>query len=143
MLGFVIAVANQLSGINAIIFYARQLFEQVADSKTALEYTFYLGLLQVAVTFLSGFLLNRYGRRTLMLLGSSIVVFSLLSAFLCESLLPDSHSLVSALIFLHLVGFSLSLGPVSMVYVAEIMENISLVVVVVWVLTITVSLVSR
>ena len=57
---------------------------------TALEYTFYLGLLQVVVTFLSGFLINSYGRRTLMLLGECIVVFSLIAAFLCESLLPGS-----------------------------------------------------
>jgi len=69
MLAFVIAIANQLSGINAIIFYAKQLFEQVSDSKTALKYTYYLGVLQVVVTFFSGFLINNYGRRTLMLFG--------------------------------------------------------------------------
>jgi hypothetical protein len=36
MLGFVLAIANQLSGINAIIYYAKQLFERVSDEKTAL-----------------------------------------------------------------------------------------------------------
>lgn len=36
MLGFVFAIANQLSGINAIIYYAKQLFERVSDEKTAL-----------------------------------------------------------------------------------------------------------
>jgi hypothetical protein len=69
MLGFVLAIANQLSGINAIIYYAKQLFERVSDEKTALEYTFNLGLMQVIVTFFSGFMINNYGRRTLMLLG--------------------------------------------------------------------------
>jgi hypothetical protein len=43
------------------------------------------------------------------------------------------------LIFLHIVGFSISLGPVSFIYAAEIMENLSFLIVVNWLLTILVS----
>ena len=70
-ISIVLAFANQLSGINAILFYAKQVFEQISngDKIVAQQYTLYLGLLQVVVTFISGFLINRFGRRTLMLVG--------------------------------------------------------------------------
>jgi hypothetical protein len=35
-------------------------------------------------------------------------------------------------VFIHIIGFSISLGPVSMIYVAEIMEDISIVVKIIW-----------
>lgn len=46
-----------------------------------MRYTFYLGILQVVVTFFGGFLIDRFGRRTLMLVGESIIVASLLCGF--------------------------------------------------------------
>lgn len=79
-------MANQLSGINAILFYARQVFEHITNHNALLskQYTLYLGLLQVVVTFASGFLINRFGRRTLMLLGETMVVSSLLIGFMAD-----------------------------------------------------------
>lgn len=67
----VLAVANQLSGINVILFYAKQIFEHITNNNKmmALRYILYLGLLQVLVTFISGFMINRFGRRTIMILG--------------------------------------------------------------------------
>lgn len=85
LMGLVLALANQLSGINAIIYYAKQIFEHIVSPEQALVNTYYLGLLQMVVTLISGFMINNYGRRTLMLLGSSIIVFSLLMAFMFDS----------------------------------------------------------
>lgn len=78
-----------------------------------------------------------------MLFGSSIVVGSLLLAYVFDSLIWHSEKAVIALIFLHIIGFSLSLGPVTFIYAAELMENISFVLIVNWVLTILVSLLSE
>lgn len=69
MMAVVLACANQLSGINAIIYYAKQIFEHIVTPEQALENTYYLGVLQTVVTFASGFMINNYGRRTLMLFG--------------------------------------------------------------------------
>jgi len=75
----VLAIANQFSGVNAIIFYAKQVFEMIThnNKETANWCAFGLGMLQVVVTFISGFLINKYGRRTLMLFGEFFVVGSL------------------------------------------------------------------
>lgn len=143
VMGLILSAANQLSGINAIIYYAKQVFEHIVSVEQALVNTYYLGLLQVGVTLVSGFMINNYGRRTLMLLGSSIVVGSLLLAYIFDSFVSHSEKVVIALIFLHIVGFSLSLGPITFIYAAELMENVSFVLIINWVLTILVSLVSE
>ena len=143
VMGFVIAMANQLSGINAILYYAKQIFEKIVSPQEALNNAYYLGLLQVFVTFISGFMINSCGRRTLTLYGSSIIVFSLVTAFILDALIESSEKMVIMLIFLHIIGFSISLGPISFIYAAEIMENLGFVVVVNWVFTILVSLFSE
>jgi len=84
ILGFIFALANQFSGINAIIFYANQVFLHITKNNkdNANLYTVYLGILPVSVTFICGFLINQFGRRTLMLIGETIIVFSLISSFI-------------------------------------------------------------
>ncbi len=91
-ISLVLALANQFSGINAILFYAKQVFEHITSNKKELanQYTFYLGLLQVFITFGSGFLINRFGRRTLMLVGETIIVGSLLCGFMFDHWVKDS-----------------------------------------------------
>lgn len=86
LMGLVLSFANQMSGINAIIYYAKQIFERIVTPEQALANTYYLGLLQMFVTLISGFMINNYGRRTLMLLGSSIIVFSLFMSFFFDSI---------------------------------------------------------
>ena len=118
LMGLVIAASNQLCGINAIIYYSKQIFEHIVSPAEALYDTYYLGLLQMVVTFASAFLINSYGRRTLMLLGTSIVAFSLIFGWVAASLLTNGENILILLIFLHIVGFSISLGPVSYIYAA-------------------------
>lgn len=78
-----LSVANQLSGITAILEYAKQLFltiengnEDEADSSVLL-----LGFFQVVVTCSSGFLISKFGRRPIMLIGMGIIILALLAGF--------------------------------------------------------------
>lgn len=75
----------------------------------------------MVVTFISGFLINSFGRRTLMLIGQTLVVVSLLSGYLFSVLSDNSEMYITIVVFIHIIGFSLSLGPVSFLYVAEMM----------------------
>jgi hypothetical protein len=83
ILAVVLALANQLSGINAILFYANQLFNKISkgNAVNASKYVVGLGVFQVIVTFASGFLINQFGRKRLMIIGESIVTASLLLGF--------------------------------------------------------------
>ena len=92
------------------------------------------------VTLFSGVLINKSGRRTLMLIGQSMVVGSLFLAFFGEMF--KSENMVVVMVFVHIVGFSISLGPISMLYAAELMDNLTLVGTIIWVLTLIVSMTS-
>ena len=71
MLCIAICVMNQFCGINAILFYSNQLFLDISSGDTdyAVKKSLQLGIFQVIVTLVSGAVLDKFGRRTLMLTG--------------------------------------------------------------------------
>ena len=77
---------NQLSGINAIIFYANQLFSTISngDADEAVKLSFELGVFQIVITVISGLMLDKFGRKTLMIVGNVIIVMSLLAGFFTD-----------------------------------------------------------
>lgn len=77
-----LAVANQFTGIVVIFQYAKQLFVEL-DNKNIAEANktlLILGFFQVAITLMGGFLINKFGRRPMMLTGFTIIVLSLLAS---------------------------------------------------------------
>ena len=123
LLAIVLTVMNQFCGINAIIFYANQLFSNLSqgDSKYAVMMSFYLGIFQIIFTLISGSLLDKFGRRSLMLIGETIIIISLLSAYYVLDYDKESGwdaKFASYAIFAHIAGFSLSLGPITFIYLS-------------------------
>jgi predicted MFS family arabinose efflux permease len=118
MMGIVIAISNQFCGINAIFFYAKQLFTTLTnnDQDAVKRNLFGLGVFQVLMTFVSSIYLDRFGRRSLMLMGLTIVVGSLFLAFIATEVLNLSSGIVVFFVFLHIFGFSISLGPICCLY---------------------------
>lgn len=80
---------NQLSGINAIIFYANQLFNTISngDDDEAVKLSFELGIFQIVITVISGLMLDKFGRKTLMVVGNCIIVMSLFAGFITDSVI--------------------------------------------------------
>lgn len=144
MLGIVIAISNQVCGINAIFFYAKQLFTTLTnnDQDSVKRDLFGLGIFQVLMTFVSSFFLDRFGRRSLMLVGLTIVVASLFAAFVATDVLNMPSGIVVFLVFIHIFGFSISLGPVCCLYASEIMQDIGFVLILMWTETLVVAMVS-
>jgi hypothetical protein len=62
--------------------------------------------------------LDKFGRRFLMLVGQTIVVMSLIGAFLATDIFHQSSKIVALFVFMHILGFSISLGPIGVLYVA-------------------------
>jgi MFS family permease len=78
LLAIAIAAFNQLSGINAVLYYAPRIFEMTGlGEQAALLNTVGLGLVNLVVTVLAMLAIDRFGRRTLMLVGSVGYVVSL------------------------------------------------------------------
>ena len=61
----VLALSNQLCGINAILFYAKQLFMRVTDDNNDLSQVImiFLGLVQIIATLLSGKLMDKFPKK--------------------------------------------------------------------------------
>lgn len=106
----------------------------------------YLGIFQIVVTIISGGLMDRFGRRSLMIFGEIMVILALLTGYYMvdfdkESLWDPQY--VTYAIFAHMAGYSLSMGSIAVVYMSEIVNDISPYMTFVWVETILISLTSN
>jgi SP family sugar porter-like MFS transporter len=93
-LGIGLLVLQQLSGINAVLFYASSIFKAAGITNSDLA-TFALGAIQVLATGVTTWLVDRAGRRILLTISSAGMTLSLLVvavAFFVKDNLPhDSH----------------------------------------------------
>ncbi|WP_338868727.1 sugar porter family MFS transporter [Spirosoma sp. SC4-14] len=123
MLAVLFAVFNQVSGINAIIYYAPRIFEMTGLGKSsALLSSAGIGLINLIFTLISLNLIDRYGRRTLMKVGSIglIVTLALVArAFYVQ----DFGMTVPLLLFAYIAFFGFSQGAVIWVFISEIFPN--------------------
>jgi len=122
IVGLIAAVAQQSSGINAVFFYAPTIFaESGVGTDAAFAQATYVGLVNVVFTIAAILLIDRLGRRPLMLAGlAGIAVSMFLSAW---GFHIDSSSVVLVGILGFVASFAFSLGPVMWVLFSEIFPN--------------------
>ena len=123
MLAVLFAVFNQVSGINAIIYYAPRIFEMTGLGKSsALLSSAGVGLTNLIFCLISLNLIDRYGRRTLMKIGSVGLIVTL--ALVARAFYAHDFGLtVPILLFCYIAFFSFSQGAVIWVFISEIFPN--------------------
>lgn len=123
LIGIFISAFQQITGINTVIYYAPRIF-QGAGYTSAISATFAtlsIGVVNVLATLVSVWILDRVGRRRLLLIGIAGMVVSLaslaISSFLHVSLIDEVAliALVSYVAF-----FAIGLGPITWVLLSEI-----------------------
>lgn len=123
MLAFLIALFNQLSGINFIIYFAPRVFAVAGlDASSALLSTAGVGLVNLTMTLLGMYLIDRAGRRSLMLIGSLGYIVSL-SAVAWAFYTDAGGVIVVAFVFLFIASHAVGQGAVIWVFIAEIFPN--------------------
>ncbi|WP_137166531.1 sugar porter family MFS transporter [Salinimonas lutimaris] len=123
LLAFLIAAFNQLSGINFIIYYAPRVFDMAGlDASAALLSTTGVGLVNLLFTMLGVMLIDKFGRRALMYIGSVGYLVSL-GAVTWAFASGAGGSLVVAAIFLFIASHAVGQGAVIWVFIAEIFPN--------------------
>ena len=127
ILAVLFAVFNQVSGINAIIYFAPRIFEMTGLGKSsALLSSAGLGLVNFAFTLLARQFIDKLGRRQLMLIGSFglITTLGLVAwAFYSENFHAFGGMLVPGLLFIYIAFFAFSQGAVIWVFISEIFPN--------------------
>src|ERR1022692_4717935 len=121
-LAFFIAFFNQLSGINAILYFAPRIFEMTGlGAKTAMLQSVGIGVTNLIFTFVGLSLIDRLGRRTLLNIGSFGYIASLgLTAW---AFFTQHYSIVPVCIFAFIAAHAIGQGAVIWVFISEIFPN--------------------
>ena len=124
MIGIILCIFSQVTGINAIMYYAPEIFKATGDaSSSALMQTVLVGVINVLFTLVAIKYVDKWGRRTLLLVGSSGMAVCLAivgSAFYFG--FAEGY-LVLIAILAYISFFAISLGPLAFVVISEIFSN--------------------
>jgi len=118
------AFFNQMSGINAIIYFAPRIFESAGiATEDALLSTIGIGAINLVATMLGLYLIDKIGRKKLMYIGSvgyiislSLMAYSYFGGAISNTLLPY-------FVFVFIASHAIGQGSVIWVFIAEIFPN--------------------
>lgn len=121
-LAILVAFFNQLSGINAVLYFAPRIFEMTGlGEKAALLQSVGIGVTNLIFTFVGLWLIDRLGRRTLLYIGSFGYIASL---GLCSwAFFTEHFAIVPACIFAFIAAHAIGQGAVIWVLISEIFPD--------------------
>jgi sugar porter (SP) family MFS transporter len=123
IIGLTLGAAQQLVGISAVIYYAPRIMEQTGlSASNSILYSVIIGTINLAATVVSVGLVDRVGRRPLLLASVAGMAASLaLLGLTFEVELGSAASVVSlACILAYIAAFAVGIGPIFWVLIAEI-----------------------
>jgi len=122
-LGFLIAFFNQLSGINFVLYYAPQILEQAGlGGSDSLFNSIAIGIVNLIFTLIGVRLIDRLGRRQLIIIGSIGYILSLVMVGVCFQYALSS-TLLLTFICLFVAAHAIGQGAVIWVFISEIFPN--------------------
>ena len=122
LLAILIAFFNQMSGINAILYFAPRIFELTGlAAKAALLQSIGIGVTNLVFTFVGLWLIDRLGRRTLLYIGSFGYILSL--GLVAWAFFTQHFSIVPVCIFGFIAAHAIGQGAVIWVFISEIFPN--------------------
>lgn len=124
VLAILLALFNQLSGINAVLYYLNDIFASAGFSRLAGNLqTVVVGIVNLLATLLAMSLIDKFGRKTLLLVGTAGMTLSLGSiAYIFAK--GSGRELLIYLVALYIASFAISSGSVVWVYMSEIFPSI-------------------
>jgi SP family arabinose:H+ symporter-like MFS transporter len=122
LLAILIAFFNQMSGINAILYFAPRIFELTGlAAKAALLQSVGIGLTNLVFTFVGLWLIDRLGRRTLLFFGSLGYITSL--GLVAWAFFTGHLTIVPVCVFAFIASHAIGQGAVIWVFISEIFPN--------------------
>lgn len=122
LLAVLIAFFNQLSGINAVLYFAPRIFSLTGlGAKAALLQSVGIGITNLVFTFIGIWMIDRFGRRTLLYIGSFGYILSL--GLTSWAFFTGHYTIVPACIFAFIASHAVGQGAVIWVFISEIFPN--------------------
>ncbi|MBU6340689.1 MAG: sugar porter family MFS transporter [Bacteroidetes bacterium] len=123
-LAFLFAFFNQVSGINAVIYYAPRIFEDAGlAASSALLSSVGIGLVNLLFTMLGLAWIDRFGRRFLMYIGSIGYILSLSAVSIAFFTGHTGGLMIPVLLFVFIASHAIGQGAVIWVFISEIFPN--------------------
>lgn len=123
VLAFLMAFFNQLSGINAFLYYSSRIFQEAGlGESTALLSSIGIGVVNLIFTLLGVFLIDKLGRKRLMYIGSVGYIISL-SLVAMAFFFHWEGMAVPIFLFLFIAAHAIGQGAVIWVFISEIFPN--------------------
>jgi sugar porter (SP) family MFS transporter len=123
-IGLVLAIAQQFIGVNTVIYYAPTILKFTGlSTNSAITQALSVGITNVVFTIVAIVLLDRVGRRVLLIVGTTGCILSLamLGVFFASSGLQESASWVALVcLIVYIASFAIGLGPVFWLMISEI-----------------------
>ena len=121
VVGVFLAFFSQITGINAIIYYAPEIFKNIGfGADSAMFQTVIIGTVNTIFTFVAIAFIDKYGRRTLLLWGISGMIICLGGVGLMFHFELSSGPWLLLFILGFIASFAMSLGPIPWVLISEI-----------------------
>jgi MFS transporter, SP family, galactose:H+ symporter len=125
VVGIGLAIFQQVTGINTVIYYAPTIMQLagIPTASGAILATVGIGIVNVLMTVVAMVLLDRVGRRPLLLGGMAVMavaLFGLGLAFALPALTSSLSSVAVAFLMVYVGAFAISLGPIFWLLISEI-----------------------
>jgi len=125
LVGVGLALFQQLTGVNTVIYYAPTIFQSAGfrSASSAILATFAVGIVNVAFTGVAVWLLDRVGRRPLLLgglIGMTVSLFVLGAGFALHAATSVVGIITIGSLMVYVAAFAIGLGPVFWLLIAEI-----------------------
>jgi len=129
MIGIALMFAQQFGGINAFVFYSTKIFEDAKSDLEAKYVTLVLGVVMFLATIISVFVVDLVGRKILLVISAATEAVTCLCAGFFFYLKDRGDNIdnitwlpVTA-VLLYIIGFSIGLGPIPWLIMAELFEE--------------------
>ncbi len=124
VIGIVLSILQQVTGINAILYYGAEIFSNALGygPEDALKQQLLLGAVNLVFTFVAIYQVDRWGRRPLLIMGTLGMFIGI--STLGISIYLNQLGLISLLgMLMFIASFALSMGPVTWVLLSEMFPN--------------------
>ncbi len=120
IVGIGLAIFNQFGGINAIMYYAPEIFKSVgAGRNSAFEQTVVIGIVNLLFTFVAVGFVDRAGRRFFLIIGSLVQILALVFVGVFIRF-EHAQTLLLVSILLFIAAFAMAMGPIPWIVISEI-----------------------
>ena len=121
-IGIMLSVFQQAVGINAVLYFAPRIFENMGMGNPMVQ-TVFMGIVNILFTLLAVFTVEKWGRKPLLIYGSIGMAIGALGVALSNAVTGISPMVPVISIMVYSASFMFSWGPICWVLIAEIFPN--------------------